>query len=359
MDHVFKIVVIISCVLASFTSGYSSETDFIVEPIGLMAEETASPADNRPELEDAAAYGDCCDGCPSWPGRVGYVHMWREAPGDAPLLADADAAGGPPGVGTPVMFASQFDFGGESGVDASLAWDNGFGQGFQVRYLGVEEFGAEQTFNAGFNVLEATNPPTDEAFSLFLNQPILLGFQSELQSLELLRRQCCGSLNWTYGFRYVDLDETLSLISTNISDVFNAENALYGFQLGVDGLLWDNGCGLRVESLANAGVYYNNMDASTQSTAGPVSGQASDGDAVFVGELRLSALYDISCCLTLRAGYQLLFLDGVILSADQVSNTGDLNTGVAPGGGFLLPPVNIDKNSLLFHGLHIGLELCY
>lgn len=63
------------------------------------------------------------------------------------------------------------------------------------------------------------------------------------------------------------------------------------------------------------------------------------------------ANYDITCNLSARIGYQLLYLDGVALAADQVPNTGEL---------FALPgtvPVNAHGgNSVLYHGVNVGME---
>ena len=79
------------------------------------------------------------------------------------------------------------------------------------------------------------------------------------------------------GFRYVGLKESLrygvpsSPISSNLL-FHNADNALYGFQIGLDGPLWDNHCRLRVDGLAKAGVYLNDVEVSSaQNAAG--SGQ--------------------------------------------------------------------------------------
>lgn len=319
-----------------------------------LSVDQASPEQGVPVADDVSLGDCCCDCCcPSWTANIGYVYLWRERTGNAPILADADTGGGPAGTGTPVVLASQFDVNGESGIDVSLAWDNGCGLGYQLRYFGVTEFGDSQTVNFGFDVTEATNPQTSGAPGA---QPIGLQLESRLQSVELVRRKCAGTLNITYGYRYVDLDETLRINFANGGDTFDVENGLHGFQLGIDGLLWDNGCGLQVAGIANAGVYYNDTDVEVQSTFGPVSGQQSEGETAFVGEVVLAAQYDISCCLSLRAGYQLLYLDGILLGSDQVSRTGNLNTNAAPGGGFLPPTFSRSSDSVLYHGVHVGVE---
>jgi len=62
------------------------------------------------------------------------------------------------------------------------------------------------------------------------------------------------------------------------------------------------------------------------------------------------ATYDITSNLSIRGGYQLLLIDGVALAGDQVPSTaglfGNNNTAVNADTG----------NSVLYHGLHFGVE---
>ena len=109
---------------------------------------------------------------------------------------------------------------------------------------------------------------------------------------------------------------------------------------------------MRVDADIKVGVYLNQADAA--SSAGGIlldsSGRNDETSAAFLGELGLDAVYDVSCCLSLRAGYQLLFVAGVALAADQVPNTGNLAAG-SPN-----VPVSVDSSSLLYHGLNVGVE---
>ena len=121
-----------------------------------------------------------------------------------------------------------------------------------------------------------------------------------------------------------------------------------GFQIGLDSTLWDNDRWLRFDGRAKAGIYHNEVDvASAQNNSG--SGQSSGEQAAFVGELGLTAVYDIHRDLSFRAGYQALFVDGVSLAADQSQNTSNLAiNGPAT--------IDIDRGSVFFQGLHVGLE---
>ncbi len=331
-----------------------AQDDSIIPPLPVEAiqQQVAPPAvDVSATLADCGCEMCCCDcACPSWTGRVGYVHLWRENLGsDSPLLVGG--GGGAVPAGTVLSSASQLDFEPSPGGDVSLIYDTGCGCGVEIRYLGLEEFSAEQTVTAATQYGIATNPASTIAFF----NPTNVRWDSELHTFELVGRRCCDGMSLSYGFRYVDLDESLRFVDNNPSiATFTADNALYGFQLGVDAPLWDDGCGLRIDGLAKAGVYLNDVEATVFAFSGGATqrfGNASETSAAFVGELGLTAVYDLSCCLSLRAGYQLLYLDGVALAADQVSNTGNL-------GGVAGPPipVTVDSSSLLYHGLNVGIE---
>ena len=77
--------------------------------------------------------------------------MWRERTGSdfAILETSADA---------PAYTASQFDFDGESGIDVSLARDNGYGKGFDVRYLWIAPYASDHVSR-----FPQRNAPCDES----------------------------------------------------------------------------------------------------------------------------------------------------------------------------------------------------
>ena len=322
-------------------------TEFVVQDGASQGQVTDNVTALSPEVgDDLSLHACCCDCCcPSWTGRVGYVHLWRERTGSD--FAVWEGAVTP----IPLYTADRFDFDAASGLEVSIFRDNGCGQGWEVRYFGLEDFVASETTAFGVTSRLATNPDTSLNFTT-----ATLNFrqESELQSFQLLRAECCGGVRLSYGFRYVDLDETLTITRQADGDnyQFQAHNRLYGFETGLDSILWDNGCRLKLQGSARAGLYYNDVEASASSTfAGARSGQAASDEAAFIGELGLNAGYDVNCQLSLRAGYQLLFVDGVALAADQVPNSGGLgNANPNP------VPVNIDSSSLLYHGFNIGLE---
>ena len=217
-----------------------------------------------------------------------------------------------------------------------------------MRYLGVKDFTDAQTFEGNSHHFPGS--------STVFGGTTEVGYKSGLQSLELLGYRQHDDLKLSFGFRLVGLKESLTyryvgpLFAPSSRDYLfhNADNTLYGFQIGLDGPLWRKHRRFSVNGLAKAGFYLNDLEVSSaQNSSG--SAQNSDCEAAFVGEVGLTGVYAIRYDLSLRAGYQMVFIDGVSLAADQSVNTSNLAIyGPAT--------VSIDQNSLFYHGLNIGLE---
>ncbi len=293
------------------------------------------PADDDLCLADQCFEG-CCAG---WTGSFNYLYLWRETTGsDFPILETIG--------NVPVYTSGQFDFDPESGFDISATYNNGCDRGFDIRYMWLAPYTSRQ---AVF-IAPQTRPATDPDTSLSIpNETWDIRYESRVQSVELLRRCECDRVDFTYGFRYINLDEALQLRASNVVNfTYGADNDLYGFQLGTDGTFWDNGCNFRLGGFAKAGIYANDRQVTSDTPFFGRRVDANDTDVAFVGELGLHAQYDVTCCLSFQAGYQLLFLDGVALAANQVPNNGDMLDNPRP--------VNVSNASLLYHGLRVGLE---
>ena len=99
--------------------------------------------------------------------------------------------------------------------------------------------------------------------------------------------------------------------------------------------------------MAKGGIYYNAARHSTFLSNGVIN-QPGLGDAdngAFVGELGLTAVYDINPCWAIRLGYQGLWFESVTLASDQIPATNLFTqTGIESDGG------------TFFHGGVLGLE---
>ena len=115
-----------------------------------------------------------------------------------------------------------------------------------------------------------------------------------------------------------------------------------------------------MEGYINGGVYYNHIRRTNLMTvtttqyigedlAVPGSGRtdvsktsnldvSEPDDAAVIGEASLTGVFRLNRCWALRAGYQVLWIDGVSLAEDALLNTG------------------VESRSLLFQGCHVGVE---
>ena len=163
-------------------------------------------------------------------------------------------------------------------------------------------------------------------------------------------------MEWLAGFRYVDLSETFGiagerriqgLLETGVYNV-QTDNDLYGAQLG----LRMRRCLGRFsgEVTGKAGIYYNDASQSQYIVDYPNivlrNEQADDDGAAFMGELNVSGIYRLTSAWGLRAGYNLIWIEGVALAPDQLDFSAQIPAGnqLSHSGGVFL------------HGVNIGLE---
>jgi hypothetical protein len=134
------------------------------------------------------------------------------------------------------------------------------------------------------------------------------------------------------------LEWTGTAIVNEARDVYNG---MLGLQVGVERCIWDKGGLFTATAYAKGGLYNNHI---TLQTVGAQPYSANADDLAFVGDFGVTGKYELTRCLSLTAGYQFLWLSGVALSLDQYYNS--VNT------------INRNDN-VLFHGMNVGLELCW
>ena len=128
-------------------------------------------------------------------------------------------------------------------------------------------------------------------------------------------------------------------------------NNLYGLQIGADAKLLERGrfC---LNGLIKLGGYWNHASESTGVSIAKVvynSGAASNRPA-FVSEAGLQCKYQLTGGITLKLGYEALWLAGVALAPGQIQKT------------FTTPVSALGVNSgshVLFHGGTAGLEFSF
>ena len=298
----------------------------------------------------ACGCNDCCGGCcatcqPFWTVRGSALYMQRDRPDDVALMQDTDAV-----TPTRVFNARDFEFDWQGGYELALIAQPECGWGLEARFMSLQSSEGDASVITTTTMADPlqinTNPPT---FVQDVDQ-VDATYDSGFHSLEFnLRRQCCD-FAFLLGFRYLELDEQMVADLTGSAPAATyfifTQNRLYGVQAGGEGTL--SRCGnFRLDGVAKGGIYYNAARHSTFLSNGVIT-QPGLGDAdngAFVGELGLTAVYDINPCWAIRLGYQGLWFESVTLASDQIPATNLFTqTGIESDGG------------TFFHGGVLGLE---
>lgn len=193
---------------------------------------------------------------------------------------------------------------------------------------------------------------------LFNSNRMEVRSSGELHNFEINRLRHFDRWTLLTGFRYLRLTDSLLIESidqgTDISEYsLEAENHLFGMQGGLQrskrsgSWLWQVG--------GKAGVFGNSASQLQFVTDFPNPNppfflrapvEQTQGQVAFIGEVDLGLAYEISPTLRVRAGYRLLWIEGVALAANQIDYRDVLVSEIrlsSAGGVFL-------------HGATVGLE---
>lgn len=295
---------------------------------------------------------------------------------------------------TIVLSSGQLDFDAQPGFRLIGRYD--------ICPLAVVEFGYTGIF--GWEDSASVTDPTNNLFSLFsrpapgtglfgvspvgVNLPggpnpeserasfHAISAESDLQSAEIsYRRYWLGYIprisgTLLAGFRYTRLDDDFTFRTQGSEPATNfpfgplaalkyeeeCENNLAGAQIGGD--MWI--CltqGLRFGTEAKVGLYNNHYVLTNQITTTPPNTtpptlfeEIKDDKVAFLTEASIDLVADILPSLSVRAGYEVLFMDSLVLAGENFNQT-------SPYGnqGLREPFVN-DDGEMFYHGGHVGIE---
>ena len=311
--------------------------------------------------------GGCC--APRWfDVHVEWMYLERDAIAGDDHIFSSDGILGPPALST----GGLDDLGRESGFRVTGAYLIGPSTNLELTYFGAFNWAASgEVTSATDNLYSVISDfgafPSGGYQETDEGDLHRLAYSSELDNAELnLRRRwisanCLFHTSFLAGVRYLRLREDLTYYTR--STVRNGElnydlgtdNDLIGFQIGTESAI----CltpRFKLGAEIEAGVYGARTKQSTHVTATTVSPDliesVKDNDAAFVGEAGVFGLFRITPRLTARAGYTVLYVNGVALAADNFN---------PESPNQLVPLVGrdpfIDNNGdALFHGANLGLE---
>jgi hypothetical protein len=312
------------------SNGNSDELTYFTDSVQTAQTE----ANNTAEVGECS----CCGYCrPLWTVNAGTVILHRDTPRPSPIVLSTH-------TGATLLDASDFSFNWAAGADIEVvrrvvnyeAID-----AIDFRYFGVQSLNADTSIDTG----GLWRP----AYALHGSIPRSLVntvYSSQFHSAELNahRDSAYSWLTWLAGFRWIGLDEqtdlSVQLVSngTISSYTYATRNNLYGGQIGTALKLWDHGGPFRINCLTKAGLYGNTATNKYDGidSFGNYALLSTDRSSplAFVGDINLTAAYQLSKHIALQGGYQMLWVQGVAVAGDQTAVIDLTNhTGIAANGG--------------------------
>lgn len=289
-----------------------------------------------------------------------------------------------------VLRSDQLDFDYEPGFRILGRFDVGALSVIEFGYWGLENLDASKSFTDPNPV----DQNTGNLFSLFsaygLQPPTVvnpdgplpwtersithrISLESELHNAEFNYRRYWVGFNPAVsgtvlaGFRYTRLREDFQFSATGEAQGAYDEgikNDLAGFQTGGD--IWLHiRQGIRVGAEAKVGLMNNHYTLDNTFSTNPVAGSPPDFTEHFekdipamTADASVDVVWDILPSWSIRAGYEMFFLNSVLLAGENF-NTGTVYNGI-PNVDLpeRVPFVN-DQGHAFYHGGHLGAEFTW
>jgi hypothetical protein len=263
-------------------------------------------------------------------------------------------------VGQDVTFdvllrTNDFEFSPEGGPRVTVGYTPcGGASAWEASYFGIFDWDENETLRGDNDLILPGDLGIAANLDFFDSDVVRCTYSSEIQNAEFNHlwkwsdNIWLKDIVWLAGFRYFRLDDHFNITSTDVQtgssqyDI-SAINNLYGFQLGArvnfeTPRLWWDFTG-KVGAYGNDSSQHQRVD----DFAGFVLRDAGDDDRrmAFVGDVGLSAAYQINSHVWLRGGINFMWVEGVALAPNQLDFTDtiisgtDLNDegGVFYGGG--------------------------
>ncbi len=291
--------------------------------------------------------------CPprGWMASIDMLILSRTDPNDLTLIRDAT-------TGDELLNAGDLSFSSEIGPKFRIQGPLGRSWAFEFGIFGVDGWRA-QALIPGPQLLRLPGPSDANEFALATSP--LIDQRSTLGSQEFnLRRELNSRLTVLGGFRSLQLEEwfSTSTFLTRIYEV-STDNRLYGFQMGADLQLVRNSR-IEIAGFVRAGIFNNDAVVETADPSGIFAFaprnqllSANDQRAAFAGEAGIKGSIRLWEFVWLRGGYQVLHVDSVALTPDQlplnafaiINDPLQVRTGIDTTG------------DVFYHGATAGLEV--
>ncbi|MCH5375571.1 MAG: BBP7 family outer membrane beta-barrel protein [Planctomycetes bacterium] len=284
--------------------------------------------------------------------------------------------------GNTLITSNDLDYDEEAGMRITGTHQTGPGSNLEFTYLGMFDFSQSKRVTGNEDLLSVFSdftqqlPPDGlEQFDLANMHRVLLSNNFDSFELNYRRRwigpTCAFQGSWLVGVRYAQVLEKIRWRSYAERDTngdglpdtggvghyaLDASNYMPGAQLGGD--MWVSLLpGLRVGVDGKFGLYGNNVSQRTRIFSYDLLDnyqgflpleKVSNDKATFIGELNLMLTYRLTHSLTVRGGYEVVWIDGVATALDNFNpDVPQLTTRT---------PILSDGGRLVYDGVSIGAE---
>ena len=294
-----------------------------------------------------------CKMCPCTYGWAEGLLLWRDNQStNRPIVINLNTQ-------DTLISTNDLNFDSGWGIRAGFGIRRCDNWGWEFEYLGVFDQNAARSVE----LADELALPGDLGLStnnFFFADEVSVRYESQINNAEINRVCCCcccedacncRSVEWLYGFRYLNLNEDFSIVSTDFQEStstydIHTNNNLFGLQVGqrvrhCRGRWSWEGTG-KAGIFGNAAEMHSDPIVDFPALVVRPSRSESTGNVAFVGDLNLTAIYQINRIWGARLGYNLIWIEGVALAPDQLDFTSTTSggSGISTDGGVFLHGVN-------------------
>ena len=332
------------------------------------ASESTKLFESTDYLADKGSDSGCCDGlcdCCRNCNVYGYAEalFWSRVNrnSDQPVvILTQDANGNYPG---PAVLTTGDLAGSDAnpGMRVMLGWKRDCDSAIELTYFGLWDLNSSRTVT-GADDLAIPGDLGLASLDFFAADRMVVTYRTQLNNFEVNYlhdigcNNCpCCNCQWLVGFRYLNLEDQFNIQSTDVNTGtsnyhISTQNNLFGAQIGARIVRHCNRFGW--DATGKVGLFGNAAEESQYVTDFPPGfflrppRSDSAGQVSMVADINVSAVYQLNCNWSVRAGYNVMWIEGVATAPDQLDFTDTPTSGstVASNGGLFL------------HGANVGVE---
>ena len=304
--------------------------------------------------------------CSRWTASAEFIILQRVGSFNQTLVETVPRTQPPSDPGTQVLNATDLHQGFSGGPRLGLIHHGDDGNDLEVSYFQID----------GWSDYRSVGPTPNDWLVMrapggFLQtqdnqntQMMAWDYASRLYNAEVnVRWNLWPRMTVLAGFRWVNLTEELqgTLPPERTAPFWDTQtkNNLYGFQIGAEERLFERGR-FSIGCTGKAGLFENHVDEATSVSIYRVQfGESASTDHLaFLGEIGVGCTYRVTPRLSLKAGYQAFWLQGVALAPAQIPETYTHSSLILQDTYVQALGVNC-SSGVLYHGATVGLEYAF